>query len=137
MVAVAALPSQPVGAAVPCRPLSTVAALTTYLREAARAYITPLVERHATAMGLGYKSIKMSGARKRWGSCSATNNLNFSWRLIMCPPQCVEYVVVHELCHITHKDHSAAFWAAVAREFPTYRTALKLLKENNAVLDLL
>ena len=72
------------------------------------------VDHYANMMGAKYASVKMSEAKRRWGSCGVGNTLNFAWRLVMCPQSVIDYVVVHELSHITYKDHSAMFWTRVA-----------------------
>jgi predicted metal-dependent hydrolase len=115
----------------------TTAQLAGHLREDARAYITGRVELYASKMQVQYTSIKMSSARKRWGSCSASDSLNFSWRLIMCAPKAIDYVVVHELSHIRHKNHGPAFWNTVARYYPNYKEQVKWLRDNSRILQLL
>ena len=67
------------------------------------------------------KSVKINAAKTRWGSCSAKNTLNFSWFLVMASPECVDYVVIHELSHMKHMNHSAAFWHEVAKYEPNYK----------------
>ena len=71
-------------------------------------------------MGESPDKIKITGARTRWGSCSSRRVICFSWRLMMAPPEAVDYVVVHELAHLRHMDHSASFWQAVAQVLPDY-----------------
>ena len=73
--------------------------------------------------------LRINGAKGRWGSCSGRNSLNFSWRLMLAPEHCVNYVVVHELCHILHHDHSAAFWREVERFFPGWKECRRQLAE--------
>ena len=98
------------------------------LRRKAKQLLPPLVERWAKIIGVTPTSFRITSARTRFGSCSGRNGLCFSLFLMQYPPEAVEYVVVHELCHILHHDHSAAFWAAVERYLPDYRTRKKLLK---------
>jgi predicted metal-dependent hydrolase len=102
-------------------------------REATRA-IGHSVKRWAKAMNVRPSRIRLGDARTRWGSCSSKGSLNFSWRLVMAPPDVLEYVVVHELCHILHPNHSHGFWSAVARWFPEYREQLRWLKAHGASL---
>jgi predicted metal-dependent hydrolase len=113
----------------------TLVGFATWMRTQADALIRERVEHYAGLMGVGYTAIKMSNAKKRWGSCSSKNALNFSWRLVMCPRQAIDYVVVHELSHVTHKNHGTAFWARVAAVLPAYRTAQAWLKQNHALMD--
>ena len=86
--------------------------------------------------GYKFSSVKMSGAKTRWGSCSGKNSLNFSWKLALCPEYVLDYVVVHELCHILHKNHGKHFWAMVNEKAPYYKDAKKWLKENRNLLSL-
>jgi predicted metal-dependent hydrolase len=88
-------------------------------------------------MGVEYSSIKMSDAQRRWGSCSAKNALNFAWRLVMCPLSVIDYVVVHELSHITYKNHSTKFWSRVATVMPRYREALEWLRLNRKLMEVI
>ena len=98
------------------------------LRRAAREVIPPLVERYSKLMGLKPASIKITSAEKRFGSCSGKNSLCFSWRLMAYPMPAIEYVVVHELAHIKHHNHSAAFYKLIERYMPDYRDRRALLK---------
>lgn len=100
------------------------------LRRAAREIIPPLVERYSKLMELRPVSVKITSAEKRFGSCSGKNALCFSWRLMAYPAEAVEYVVVHELAHIKHHNHSPAFYALIAKYMPDYRRRQKLLKIN-------
>lgn len=86
------------------------------------------VAHYSELMGLHPTGITITGAEKRFGSCSAKNRICFSWRLMQYPVPAIEYVVVHELAHIRHKDHSAAFYACVARVLPDWKERRALLK---------
>ena len=88
-------------------------------------------------MGVQYASIKMSEAKRRWGSCGGKNSLNFAWRLVMCPQFVVDYVVVHELSHINRKDHSAKFWARVATVLPNYKDSQDWLRLNRTIMEVI
>ena len=68
--------------------------------------------------------------KTRWGSCAANGNLNFNWLLILAPPEVLDYVVVHELCHRREMNHSQAFWKEVEKILPDYRERQKWLKDN-------
>ena len=80
------------------------------------------------------KFLRGSEAQARWGSCSAQNVLNFSWRLIFAPPALIDYVVVHELCHIGCMNHSPAFWQRVAAVMPDYKQRRQALKQHGYLL---
>lgn len=98
------------------------------LRRKAKQLLPPLVEKWADIIGVTPASFRVTSARTRFGSCSGKNGLCFSLFLMQYPPEAIEYVVVHELCHILHHDHSAAFWACVASYLPDYRARKQLLK---------
>ena len=68
--------------------------------------------------------------KSRWGSCSSKHNLNFNWKLIMAPPQALDYVVIHELCHLHEFNHSPRFWSLVEAQMPDYKVWKKWLKDH-------
>lgn len=98
------------------------------LRRAAQLEIPSMVEKYSAVMGLTPSSVKITSAETRFGSCSGKNALCFSWRLMAYPKSAVEYVVVHELAHIAHHNHSAAFYNTVKKYMPDYKERQKLLK---------
>lgn len=83
----------------------------------------------AKQMSVVPTSVKINGAKTRWGSCSDKKSLNFSWRLMMADNDVIDYVVVHELSHIIEMNHSVRFWASVERFLPDYKARQKRLKE--------
>ena len=95
----------------------------------AKAELPSRVARWSAAMGLKPSGVKITSARTRFGSCSAKNSLCFSWYLMRYPDAAIDYVVVHELAHIRHHDHSPAFYALVGRYLPDWRDRMKLLKD--------
>ena len=99
------------------------------LRRLAAEYIPARVAVFAPLVGVVPAGVKITSAQKRFGSCSGKNRLCFAWRLMQYPPEAIDYVVVHELCHILHHDHSAAFWSAVARVMPDYKQRQALLRD--------
>lgn len=99
------------------------------LIQRAREILPGKVEKYSRIMGLYPTGITITGARKRFGSCSGKNRICFSWRLMQYPEEAVDYVVVHELAHIRHKDHSRNFYACVEKVLPDWRERRKLLKE--------
>ena len=101
-----------------------------WYREQARRILNERVDIYACEYGLQYKSIGITSARTRWGSCSATGSLNFSWRLIMAPLEVVDYVVVHELVHTVFHDHSKRFWHKVEMVMPDYKVHRTWLRKN-------
>ncbi|PKM73249.1 MAG: M48 family peptidase [Firmicutes bacterium HGW-Firmicutes-16] len=95
----------------------------------AKMEIPPLVERYAAIMGLKPEGIKITKAGRRFGSCSAQNRLCFSFRLMQYPIEAVEYVVVHELAHIVHRNHGSDFYALIASVLPDYKERDRILKK--------
>jgi predicted metal-dependent hydrolase len=87
------------------------------------------VEVFGGIMGLSPAGISITGAAKRFGSCSPNNRLCFSWRLMRYPAEAIDYVVVHELAHLVHRDHGKAFHALVASVLPDWKERKKLLRE--------
>ncbi len=87
-------------------------------------------ELYAALMGVSYKKIGLSNAATRWGSCSPAGSLRFNWRLVMAPPEIVDYVVVHELAHLKELNHSKRFWVLVKAVAPHYRQAKKWLHQH-------
>ena len=101
---------------------------TEALRRKAAAILPGKVAHYAAMMGVTPTSVKITAARTRFGSCSGKNGLCFSLYLMQYPEEAIDYVVVHELAHIRRHDHSAAFYAEVAKVMPDYKERRKLLK---------
>lgn len=112
------------------------ALLTAWYKIQARQVLTERTEHYARQFGLKYRSLRITSARTRWGSCSSLDALSFTWRLVMAPPEIIDYIVVHELAHIVEKNHSRAYWTQVERMLSDYRTRRKWLKTNGRLLDL-
>lgn len=96
-----------------------------------RAYLDERVPRLANAMGVEYKSIRVNRALTRFGSCSAKNSLNFSLMLAFLPYEEIDYIIVHELAHIRHKNHGANFWALVGEHCDRYKAIDARIKAAN------
>lgn len=99
------------------------------LAEQARRYIPKRVAYFAERMGVDYGRIAIRNQKTRWGSCSAKGNLNFNCVLMLMPPEVIDYVVVHELCHRKEMNHQEAFWKEVEKVLPYYRTQIQWLKK--------
>ena len=108
----------------------------TWYKKQARTVLTERVEFFARECGFNVKKIRISSARTRWGSCSTKGTLSFTWRLVMAPLEVIDYVVVHELCHLKELNHSKVFWSQVGVILPDYKLRRKWLKDNGAVLRL-
>ena len=111
-------------------------AFQAWYRRQAKLYIPSRVSRFADTLSLSYNSVKINGAKKRWGSCSSRGNLNFTWRLMMAPTEMIDYVIVHELYHLTHPNHSRAFWGCVGSVVPDYKQKRRWLRDNTHLLTL-
>ena len=98
------------------------------LRQKAKALLPQRVAHYAVVMGVTPASVKITSAKTRFGSCSGKNGICFSLYLMQYPQEAIDYVVVHELAHIRHHDHSSAFYAEVAKVLPDYKARMKLLK---------
>ena len=105
------------------------AACVQIYRMLARRDLTDRVLSFAEKMSVVPTAVKINGAKTRWGSCSGRGSLNFSWRLIMASDDVINYVVVHELAHLTQMNHSARFWATVEEVLPDFRERRAKLKE--------
>lgn len=106
-----------------------------YYKEAAKE-IGVRVSKYATRIGVCYQRITLKDQKTRWGSCSSRGNLNFNYRLIMAPPEVIDYVVVHELCHLLHMNHSSLFWGAVEAVMPNYTKYRDWLKQHGSQLSI-
>ena len=110
------------------RPLSDF--LRSYYMESARKKFKRKTAAYANKMDVTYGRITIREQKTRWGSCSSKGNLNFNWKLILAPPEVLDYVVVHEHCHLKEMNHSKAFWDEVGKVMPEYETYKLWLKEN-------
>ena len=104
------------------------------LAEKAMQVIPERVRYYAAQMGVSYGRITLRCQKTRWGSCSAKKNLNFNILLMLTPPEVIDSVVVHELCHLREMNHSAAFYELVYRYYPAYDKWNRWLKDNGAAI---
>ena len=102
-----------------------------WYKRKAKEYFTARVDFYSREFNLRAKSVRITSAEKRWGSCSEKDNLSFSFRLIMAPPAVIDYVVVHELMHIKEKNHSSRFWQLMESAMPQYKLHRSWFKDNN------
>lgn len=103
-------------------------ALINWFKKQARIQVDLQITKHAGKHNLHPRSISIKQQKSRWGSCGAHNDIAINWLLLLAPSEILEYVVVHELCHILEKNHSPRFWALVADHLPNYRQHRRWLK---------
>ena len=109
-------------------------AIAAALKELARPVIVAAAERHAEALGATLGRVTLRDTRSRWGSCSTEGNLMLAWRLIMAPPEVLDYVVAHEAAHLREMNHSAAFWALVKELCPDFEDHKLWLRREGTAL---
>ncbi|MBD3664780.1 M48 family metallopeptidase [Sulfitobacter aestuariivivens] len=110
------------------------ARLGAYLKEVARDRLAGACDDYAARLGKRYHRITMRDTRSRWGSCTSDGGLMFSWRLIMTPPEVLDYVAAHEVAHLAEMNHSAAFWAGVEQIYGPYKAPRKWLRDHGSGL---
>lgn len=104
-------------------------------RQAAKKYFPARVAYYENIIGVTHGSISIRNQKTRWGSCSAKGNLNFNWRLVMAPAGILDYVVIHELCHLAYLNHSSQFWRLVSGILPDWKERRSWLKANGPLLE--
>ena len=110
-------------------------ALAEWCRKQGKIILKKRLEELSHLTGIKYSGCSITGAKSRWGSCSYKNRINLSWRLILANKRAIDYVIIHELCHVLHKNHSKAFWQEVEKHMPDYKNHKKWLKDNAFILD--
>lgn len=107
-----------------------------YLRfkEHARALVHARIAYYVAAGEVAPNAVRIRNSKTRWGSCSIKGNLNFHYKLALLPPHLADYVIVHELCHLRELNHSARFWALVARHVPDYARVRRELQDHARLL---
>lgn len=99
-------------------------------------YLAERVHHYTSLLRVSCNRVCLKKVSSIWGSCSAKNNLNFNRKLVMAPPEIIDYVVIHEACHLIHRHHRKSFWALVESLDPHYKTHKQWLKENHYLLTL-
>ena len=107
-----------------------------WYKKKARQYLSERVDFYESMLNLTSNGVRITSAERRWGSCSEDNHLSFSFRLIMAPPEVIDYVVVHELMHIREKNHSSKFWNLVIEVLPDYKAQRRWLREHQQHFNL-
>ncbi|MBC7179075.1 MAG: M48 family metallopeptidase [Roseovarius sp.] len=113
---------------------SVAARLEGWFKARARDRLAAASDHYAGLLGRRYTRLTLRDTRSRWGSCSATGALSYSWRLILAPPIVLDYVAAHEVAHLAQMNHSPAFWAEVARLMPDYETPRAWLRREGSAL---
>ena len=112
------------------------AAFKEFYREKAKRRIPERVAFYEDRMGVESKAVKVIDLKNRWASCSPGGNVNFHWKCMMAPPTVLDYIVVHELVHVIHPNHTDAFWNEVDKVMPDYGDRKEWLRVNGAGMDL-
>lgn len=107
-----------------------------WYRSRAHELLADRVRFYAPLMGVAVPRLRITGAQRRWGSCSTTGTVSFAWRLIMAPMDVIDYVVVHELAHLREMNHSRRFWAVVAAVMPDYDAHRRWLRDHGGMLTI-
>ena len=105
------------------------------LIEYAKAFIPTRTSELAKLLEVSPSSVRVGKANTRWGSCSSQGRINFSWKIIMCDDAVIDYVIIHELCHLLQMNHSQKFWNEVHRYSPNYKEHRRMLKKFSNTLD--
>lgn len=111
-------------------------ALVRWYKRQAEQKLTEKVERFAPMVGVEPAGVGIRTFKSRWGSCTARGKLDFNWQIMMAPNRMVDYVVIHELCHLIRHDHSPAFWKEMSRSMPDYESCRVWLRHNAALLTI-
>lgn len=107
-----------------------------YKRESVQ-FLSDRLKFWSQQMGLQPSQVKFREQRTRWGSCSSKKIINLNWRLIVFAQEIIDYVIVHELAHLQHMDHSQRFWSLVEAHIPEYKSIMKTLKESQYLVEFL
>jgi hypothetical protein len=111
-------------------------ALTAWLKRQAHVATSGIVEHHGRQHDLMPTALRIKAQKRLWGSCTAKGVISLNWRLILGPPEILEYVVVHELCHLRHAHHQPPFWQLVGEVLPDYQRHRTWLRTNGHLLSL-
>jgi predicted metal-dependent hydrolase len=110
--------------------------LLSWYKQHAELKFNEKAKRYSKMMGVKFNSVGLKDYKSRWGSCSVEGDITFNWKIIMAPNRIVDYVVLHELCHLIHHDHSPKFWREVERIMPNYAECKDWLKQQGDSLSL-
>ena len=108
--------------------------LTDWYRIHAHKYLKERTDKFANIIGVLPSSVSIKNYKSRWGSCSISGSIDYNWKIIQAPKRVVDYVIVHELCHLIEHNHSPKYWSNVARFMPNWKESKDWLRENSEVL---
>ena len=108
--------------------------LENFYRSKAREYLTERIDHYAQEMGVEYERLELRNQRTRWGSCSTGGTISLNWRLVMASSEVIDYLVVHELVHLTEQNHGREFWKLVREQIPDYKEKAEWLEKNSTKL---
>ena len=111
--------------------------LINFLKAIANSKLENRVRQIATSFGFSYSKISISTSKSCWGSCNQKNELRFTYKLMLCPAEIVDYIILHELCHTKVKSHSKSFWKLVQQTYPNYKHAENWLRNNRSVINVI
>lgn len=109
--------------------------LLEWYKDNARSLVKERIAYYMPQINKPIGTIRIKNQRRRWGSCSSKGNLNFNWKIVMMPDDMLDYIIVHELCHLKHLNHSKLFWESVKKILPDYKVREQWIKENTSKLD--
>ena len=107
-----------------------------FYKEKLNEKLKPILKRYKGQLGVNPKEIKVMELQNRWASCTSSGNVNFHWKCAMAPIDVLNYIVVHELTHLIHPNHTNAFWNELDKVMPNYQKQIQWLKINGAGMDL-
>ena len=110
--------------------------LKKWYKKQAAVYMTNRVDYYKDIVGVTVNSVSIKSRKSQWGSCDSNGDITFSWRLVMARPDAIDYVVIHELCHRKHMDHSRDFWNLVQKYMPDFKKQKQWLEENSVNLNI-
>lgn len=116
--------------------LNVQMALVSWYKAQARRVLQDMLDKHARQMQVFFQIFRLKEQKTRWGSCSSKGNINLNWRIIMAPDEAIDYIIIHELAHLTHLNHSELFWQRVATFMPDYAEWKQWFKDHGQELRL-
>lgn len=110
--------------------------LIKWYQQQAETILLKSTEKYSEIIGVTPSKIAIKSYKARWGSCSIRHEIQYNWKIVMAPKSIINYLVVHELCHIKHHNHSPSYWKTVAKYYPEYKQSRVWLKKNANLLDI-